>query len=141
MRVSDFDQRATPEILLILDAKMIFVAVKTVCGGNGIQWRQSQPGLVVDVDQEVGEQNIGWPKVPLRVHQVAAGPSAARVFAARKSGHHGLAILRNKGVGEPCASADNRSGDPEPGIPVSEPYALLDVEPGNKVCCRVVERV
>src|ERR1700722_9362209 len=131
--ITEFDESAVAEILLVLDAGEVLVGMQVGCSRDGIERPESHATFVIDAREEVGEENIGGRQVHLRVQEIAAGPAAAGILTAGKSGYHGFAIFRLQSIGEPGASADNRAREAETRIPVSQVDAVLDIDTGNEV--------
>ena len=139
--IAEFDEHAVTEIRLIFNTGEIFVRVQTVSSGNRVEGGEPEAAFIVDVHQEIGVQNVGRREVHLRVQQIAAGPSAARVPTGGQPGYERFGESGIDGVGKPGASFDDGTRDPETRIPVSEAQALPEAQTGNKVGGSVVEGV
>ena len=74
------EQYSTPEIDLILETPEVLARVEIQRGGYRVEYAQADVRLIIEVDQEVAEQNVGRRQVDLSVQRVAARQTAAVIL-------------------------------------------------------------
>src|SRR4051794_39094637 len=114
--VPEFDEGAMAKAGLIFHTSEVLPTLQCACGRQRIERRQPNPSLMIDIQKEISKQDVGGSEIYLGMQHVTPQPSAACVLAGRKRRNQRLSVFCFENIGEPGASAHNRTGNANPGI-------------------------
>src|ERR1700758_5288193 len=98
-----------------------------------VQRVEAKIRIVQAVVEKARVQNMLWRKVVLQAQEIVPGPLLECVGVRRKLLHNSKSMLNADRIRKPEAAADERPGKSEPRIPVSQVYALLNVDAGARI--------